>query len=362
MREIEIRKPAKRGLAANRVRRLEFRGPELIAWVGSPAATTSESADQTHAIVAHDLATGETRDLTYPWFEDSLDWGVSTLDPVLSPDGQILAHESSEYDEMALVFNQIGPDDSRSWPPLPTCAHGLGGFVFTPDGSELLAVHNVAVSGGRYAPQIMRFLTRVLYDPPKRFLERANPLTGQPYRAPVYDLRWRTGPQLPSGACATTVILSPNGRQIAVGDGGGGLNVVWLNGRQLVTFPWTGRANLRDRAVTKAAFSPDARQVAWIANGRVFCDVPADAGTGWQTKSALGYAHDLAFHPSGRFLCAVFADGQARHLNASTGAVAQSFKWSKKLKPLYSVAFAPDGLTCAAGTAGGKVILWDVDV
>jgi hypothetical protein len=41
--------------------------------------------------------------------------------------------------------------------------------------------------------------------------------------------------------------------------------------------------------------------------------------------------------------------------------VRQSFKWAKKPKPLYSVAFAPDGLTCAAGSENGKVILWDVD-
>jgi hypothetical protein len=42
--------------------------------------------------------------------------------------------------------------------------------------------------------------------------------------------------------------------------------------------------------------------------------------------------------------------------------VRQSFKWAKKPRPLYSVCFAPDGLTCAAGGENDKVMLWDVDV
>ena len=76
----------------------------------------------------------------------------------------------------------------------------------------------------------------------------------------------------------------------------------------------------------------------------------------------LGRVNDFAFHPDGRVLCVVFEDGQARFLDPHTGAVRQAFKWAKKPKPLYSVAFAPDGLTCAVGSENGKVIVWDVDV
>jgi len=44
----------------------------------------------------------------------------------------------------------------------------------------------------------------------------------------------------------------------------------------------------------------------------------------------------------------VFEDGQARYLDPRAGAVRQSFKWAKKPAPLYSVCFAPDGLTSDA--------------
>jgi WD40 repeat protein len=95
-----------------------------------------------------------------------------------------------------------------------------------------------------------------------------------------------------------------------------------------------------------------------LAGGLLFTQ-PLDGTKGWQTKPALGAAHDIAFHPLGRFLSVVFADGSAKYLDRLNGTVQQSFKWSKK--PLYSVAFSPDGLTCAAGGENGQVVVWDVD-
>jgi WD40 repeat protein len=118
---------------------------------------------------------------------------------------------------------------------------------------------------------------------------------------------------------------------------------------------------VRDRAAIRVAIGPNAERVVLLANGRLFAR-PLGESKPWQTKSTLGYAHDFAFHPCGNIICAVFEDGHARYLDALTGAVKQSFQWSKKSKPLYSVAFAPDGLTCAAGGENGRVVIWDVDL
>ena len=48
-----------------------------------------------------------------------------------------------------------------------------------------------------------------------------------------------------------------------------------------------------------------------------------------------------------------------KFLDAGTGAVIRKFNW--KLGPLVSVAFSPDGTLAAAGSAGGKIVVWDVD-
>jgi WD40 repeat protein len=199
-----------------------------------------------------------------------------------------------------------------------------------------------------------------LTEPPTRFQEKINPFTRQTYQAPVYNVRWRTGTALPRGDRVATAALSADGRLLAVGGAGGVLHVADLKRKKVVaSFPWEGRKFL-DRSAVRVCFDPAAKWVVMLANGRLFAR-PLSAGKAWQTKAALGYAHDFAFHPTGRVLCAVFHDGQARYLDPLTGTVRETFRWSKKPTPLYSVAFAPDGLTCAAGGENGRVVLWDVD-
>jgi WD40 repeat protein len=66
-----------------------------------------------------------------------------------------------------------------------------------------------------------------------------------------------------------------------------------------------------------------------------------------------------AFSPDGARLALACGTGGVRFLDAASGTELQRFHWS--IGAVWSVAFAPDGLTCAAGGENGQVVIWDVD-
>jgi WD40 repeat protein len=68
----------------------------------------------------------------------------------------------------------------------------------------------------------------------------------------------------------------------------------------------------------------------------------------------------IGFTPDGGTVVTVGNDGTSRFWEAATGAQLRVFEWG--IGVLAVAAFAPDGLTCAAGSAEGKVVVWDLDV
>jgi WD40 repeat protein len=66
-----------------------------------------------------------------------------------------------------------------------------------------------------------------------------------------------------------------------------------------------------------------------------------------------------AFSPDRRTLALTSVDGTVSFRDAATFAERVRFGW--EVGPLHVVAFAPDGLTCAAGADHGRVVLWDVE-
>ncbi len=68
----------------------------------------------------------------------------------------------------------------------------------------------------------------------------------------------------------------------------------------------------------------------------------------------------FTYHPT-RPLLAVVSHGQTlvKYMDADTGKITAKFGW--RLGEVRAVCFSPDGTLCAAGTAGGKVVVWDVD-
>ncbi|VTU01554.1 wd40 repeat protein : WD40 repeat protein OS=Streptomyces davawensis JCM 4913 GN=BN159_5523 PE=4 SV=1: WD40 [Gemmataceae bacterium] len=85
----------------------------------------------------------------------------------------------------------------------------------------------------------------------------------------------------------------------------------------------------------------------------------AGKATRWENESD-GETTALAYHPAGTMLAVARSDGAAVFLDALTGKVLHRYAW--KVGQLNSVAFSPDGLTCAAGGEKGQVVVWDVDV
>jgi WD40 repeat protein len=78
------------------------------------------------------------------------------------------------------------------------------------------------------------------------------------------------------------------------------------------------------------------------------------AGTG---RSPIIWA--VNWTADGRCLLTAGNDGCVRMWTADTGTELNAFDWA--IGKLYCAAFAPDGLTCAACSARGQVVVWDVD-
>ncbi len=108
-------------------------------------------------------------------------------------------------------------------------------------------------------------------------------------------------------------------------------------------------------------FSPDGRLVAG-AFGFAVRVWDADTGSIVNTRLAGGVGAPvtaLAFHPGGRLLAVATAD-QAVHLIETDGwKPVGSYAWG--VGTVVSLAFAPDGLTAAAGGSNG-VAVWDLDL
>jgi hypothetical protein len=67
---------------------------------------------------------------------------------------------------------------------------------------------------------------------------------------------------------------------------------------------------------------------------------------------------DLALTADRQSLASAGLDGQVIFRDTATWSIRKSYAWD--LGPLHAVAVAPDGQTCAAGSADGRVVVWDV--
>jgi WD40 repeat protein len=92
----------------------------------------------------------------------------------------------------------------------------------------------------------------------------------------------------------------------------------------------------------------------WLVEGDNKPIATLTAGTGRQPAVwALGWT------AGGKVLMTAGADGFVRLWDVAAVKELRSFAWD--IGKVYCAAFAPDGLTCAAGGEKGQVVVWDVD-
>jgi WD40 repeat protein len=360
VRVLQVYSPNPRLKNLSTVRRLWFdpTGTRLVAWVGYEDRTAPGRTGSTRAVHEYDLLSGRSRavvdeeQLALPEDEPP--------DPAISPDLRYLAQALSP----GLSGDVLIKDLTRLGEPLPQIrvwSADVAAVAFTPDGRSLIAARNVSV-GNTLSLDVVWLSFGAYLRAPIRYQERQNPFTGQPCRVvrPRPVSTWKPLAALPGDKPVCSLAVAADGRWLAVGTWDGWVHVVGIRPRRVVgSFQWPGK-HLRDRAVYRSAVDPTGRWVAAIAHGQVFArPLIAEAGKGWATTGTLGYAHDLAYHPNGAVLAVVDDTGHARFLDPASGKIRNSFRWA--IGPLYSVAFAPDGLTCAAGGENGQVVVWDVD-
>jgi WD40 repeat protein len=144
--------------------------------------------------------------------------------------------------------------------------------------------------------------------------------------------------------------FSPDGTLLASG-AADSTTRLWDLATGAERFRWKHRAWIQG-----VKFAPDGKTVAAAAGRTVKL---WDVATG-RERASLGGGHrgticTLAYSPDGRILGTVSKDGSVRFWDLTTGRD-RAFRW--KIGDVHALAFAPDGLTAAAG---GDIVVWDVD-
>jgi hypothetical protein len=344
MREVVVVPPesAKR---AGRVRKVQFSasGAELAAWV----EPRKSNGYELFGVYCCDLNTGKHIELmNYGWYRRHCENESETL---LSPSTRwfVSWHQHHEYNFVALHFDDAS---NPSGPRRQGYYHCAGGtFLFAPD-NALVGVFTGCGDESEFVARVLRLDISRLGNP--KFTERRiNPLTQAIEEIAVCNLKWKTLLENAEWDRPVCAALSANGRFLAVADEPGNVHVADLKRKRVTAVHQKARL-VADRVIARVAIDDTGERLFKLANGVLH-------GPNWQFKPPTGALTDFALSPDQRTVCAVFDTGHARTFDAHTGAIRKELRWGAKA--LYAVCFAPDGLTCAAGSTAGRVILWDVD-
>jgi WD40 repeat protein len=123
-----------------------------------------------------------------------------------------------------------------------------------------------------------------------------------------------------------------------------------------------GKIPIPGRTVDQLLFSPDGSRLVIRGGPSLLAWDVRDLARKPRKIRGEGKRHftGLAFHPTGRYLAAAANDRTVTVYDTTTWQLAQAFAWD--IGRMRSVAFSPDGLLIAAGSATGKVVVWDFDM
>jgi WD40 repeat protein len=113
-------------------------------------------------------------------------------------------------------------------------------------------------------------------------------------------------------------------------------------------------------SVCASAASPDGRRLAVMGYDKLYIWQTAVWGKPLRINTHGRSFTSLAFHPTRPILAAIqYGQTLIKFLDADTGKTVSRFQW--KLGTMRAVAFSSDGTLAAAGSEGGKIVVWDVD-
>ncbi len=255
------------------------------------------------------------------------------------------------------------PEFVMRWVETDTQTESVSGVTFSPDGRWLYGAELWRNGSGQKAVStvIARADVQALFAKPPNERSGINRLTGQAITYQfVKPTRWTRFATLPAGVVVRVVSLSPGGQMVAAGSTDGDTHLIRVRGGvSLGVLMRSRRKRTTDVWVRRIVFSPSGKQLGVIAGGVLKVWDTKTMKLMWDTEAEKVNAIDLAYHPDGKTLAVVRQDGTALFVAATDGTMRKRYDW--KVGQLNSVAYSPDGLTCAAGGEKGQIVVWDVE-
>lgn len=255
-------------------------------------------------------------------------------DPVCSRDLELVA--VGMFDDVRVVpvvgvFDTWSSDQTTFWFESPEETVPFTAFAFAESGSHFYAA---VADPDRRGNLVRGWNLDALFDD-------AADAELDPFRRPA---------EMAADERPTALATDPADKAVVVGTSAG---AVWLCDARREKPP--RKLALSRRAVRRVQFARDGRSLLVEFAGKV---AVIDAKTGERQAEWRGDFAAAALSPTGEQVALVGASGLLT-LSDRSGGVGPGY--DPGVGPLWGVAYAPDGLTCALGGPAGAAVLWDLD-